>query len=313
MGRGIWLIVAFVLLAGGLTGPVASASAADFDVNLNIGRSGDRYVLKGPVDLRRGEVARSVIVGDGQVTVREGATVTDDLFVADGDVLVAGTVRGRIVTLGGRATLAPTAVVGDGIRYGSDRPVVAPGARVTGGVEKLDRNWDTGAKLIPALAWWVAMTVSTLVLGLLLLWLVPRVADATFEQMRDGGWGPAIGVGFALVIGLPLLAVIALVTFVGIPFGIGLLLALVPLAAVGYVTGAWVIGRGIVGPPGSRFGAFLAGWAILRVVGLIPFVGALVFFVTAMFGVGALVWTLLRSPRASRPAGGPESPLSPTI
>ncbi len=157
------------------------------------------------------------------------------------------------------------------------------------------------------------MSVSTLLLGLLLLVLGPRAADATFELMHDGGWGPALGVGFALAIGLPLLALLALVTFVGIPFAIGLLLALVPLAAIGYVTGAWVIGRSMVGPPDRQMLAFIAGWAILRVVGLIPFVGALVFIVTSMFGLGALAWTLLRSRPGRRPAGGPESPLSPTI
>ena len=71
----------------------------------------------------------------------------------------------------------------------------------------------------------IAVSVSTLILGLLLLWLAPRAAEATFARMREGGWGPSIGIGFVVVIGLPVLAFIALVTLVGIPFGIGLLLA----------------------------------------------------------------------------------------
>ena len=311
MGRRTWLITIAALLAGALGGPLTATAAAGVD--LDVGRAGDRYVLRGPVDLRAGEVARSIVVGHGRVTIRRGAIVTDDLVVASGKLEIAGTVRGRVVTLGDRAVLTPTAVVGDGIRWASDKPIVAPGAQVSGDVKELD--WKGNASpLIPAVVWWLAMSVSTLLLGALLLWLAPRAAEATAALMRDGGWGPALGVGFVLLIGLPLLALLALVTVVGIPFGIGLLLALAPLAAVGYVTAAWVLGRRMVGPPPDRrFLAFLAGWAVLRVAGLVPVLGALVFLVAALFGVGALAWALLRSRREGGPAGGPEAPLAPAI
>ena len=313
MNRRTWLIACAAVLAGALGGPFAASAAAGFDLHFDVGRNGDRYVVRGPVDLKAGEVARSIVVGHGPVTIRRGATVTDDLVVADGPLEIAGTVRGRVVTLGDRAVVTRTAVIGDGIRWASDKPVVAPGAQVSGGIEKLDWKGNSNP-LIPAAAWWLAMSISTLVLGLLLLWLAPRAAETTAALMRDGGWGPALGVGFVVLIGLPLLALLALVTVVGIPFAIGLLLALVPLAAVGYVTGAWVLGRRMVGPPPDRrFLAFLAGWAVLRVAGLVPVLGALVFFVTALFGVGALSWALLRARREGGATGGPVAPLAPAI
>jgi len=313
MGRRTWLIVCAALLAGALGGPLTATAAAGVDLHLDVGRTGDRFVLRGPVDLQAGEVARSVVVGHGPVTIRRGATVTEDLVVAEGPLTIAGTVRGRVVTLGNRAVVTRTAVIGDGIRWASDKPVVAPGAQVSGGIRKLDWNVSNATPLISAIAWWLAMSLSTLLLGTLLLWLAPRAAEATAALMRDGGWGPALGVGFVLVIGLPLLALLALVTVVGIPFAIGLLLALVPLAAVGYVTGAWVLGRRMVGPPDRRFLAFLAGWAVLRVAALVPVIGALVFLVTALFGVGALAWALLRARGEGGAAGGPEAPLAPAI
>jgi len=313
MNRRTWLIACAAVLAGALGGPFAASAAAGFDLHFDVGRNGDRYVVRGPVDLKAGEVARSIVVGHGPVTIRRGATVTDDLVVADGPLEIAGTVRGRVVTLGDRAVVTRTAVIGDGIRWASDKPVVAPGAQVSGGIEELDWKGNSNP-LIPAAAWWLAMSISTLVLGLLLLWLAPRAAETTAALMRDGGWGPALGVGFVVLIGLPLLALLALVTVVGIPFAIGLLLALVPLAAVGYVTGAWVLGRRMVGPPPDRrFLAFLAGWAVLRVAGLVPVLGALVFFVTALFGVGALAWALLRARSEGGATGGPEAPLAPAI
>lgn len=306
-------LLALVLAGSALAAPSAAPAAGDLNVTVDIGRTGDLFVLKGPVVVKAGETARTVVVVDGPVTVERGATVTDDLVAVDGPVVVAGTVRGRVVTLGDRATVTRTGVVGDGIRWGSDEPRVAPGAQVSGGISEVSLDVGDAAPFVPALAWWIAVSVSTFLLGLLLLWIAPRAADATFERMREGGWGPAIGVGFVLVIGLPVVAFIALVTLVGIPFGLGLLLALLPLGALGYVTGAWVLGRALVGPPGSRVVAFLAGWAILRAVGIVPFLGALVFAAVAMFGLGALTWALWHARTPTGPTTGPESPLAPAI
>lgn len=296
-----------------LLAPPAAHAETDVNVNVDIGRQGDRFVLKGPVTLKPGETARSVVVVDGTVTVPRGATITEDLVTIDAPAVIAGTVRGRVVTLGAPASVTPTGVVGDGIRWVSDAPRVAPGATVDGDVRQLDFNVRDGVPFVSALAWWIAVSVSTLVLGLLLLWLGPRAAEATATRMRDGGWGPSIGVGFVIVVGLPVLAVVALVTVVGVPFAFGLLLALLPLAGLGYVTGAWVLGRALVAPPGRPAVAFLTGWAILRAAGLVPFLGLLVFAVTAMFGLGALAWTLWHARRPPGPLRGPESPLAPAI
>ena len=64
---------------------------------------------------------------------------------------------------------------------------------------------------------------------------------------------------------LPILAVLALVTLVGLPLGIAVLLALLPLGAIAYVTTLWVVGRLVLKPPRGRVASFLVGWAIFRV------------------------------------------------
>ena len=64
---------------------------------------------------------------------------------------------------------------------------------------------------------------------------------------------------------MPLLAILALVTLVGIPFGIALLLAANPVLAVAYATGAWITGRRMLRSQStSPWAALLAGWGILR-------------------------------------------------
>src|SRR2546421_372105 len=90
-------------------------------------------------------------------------------------------------------------------------------------------------------------------------------------------------------------AVVMLVTLVGIPLGLGVLLALLPLGALCYVVSAYVLGRRLVKPPTGRIPAFLAGWGILRGAALVPFLGALTWFAATVFGLGVLVVALWRA------------------
>jgi hypothetical protein len=299
-------VLACLLAAAALCAPAAAATP---QVNVDVGGSGDQFVVKGAIALEPGQRAGTLVTVDGPITVPRGAVVRDDVFAVDGTVRIAGTVRGDVVTIGGRAILEPSAVVGGGVRWVSERPRVAPGARVGDGVEKVNTDVASAVPFLASVWWWVAVGLSTLALGMLLLWLAPRAADALSVRMRSD-WGPAIGVGFVLALLLPVVGLLAIATLVGVPFGIGVLLALLPLAALGYVTTAWVLGRLLVGPPRGRALAFLAGWAILRGVAALPLIGVLGFVVASVFGLGALAWTTWR---ARSIAGGPEAPVAPAI
>jgi hypothetical protein len=89
------------------------------------------------------------------------------------------------------------------------------------------------------------------------------------------------------------------------------LLALALLYTVGYVAGAHAIGRRLVKPPTSRFLAFLLGWGIVRVLGLVPILGGLVWTVVAIVGLGVL-WVASRGPRAQEmiPPAPPPAPVT---
>ena len=115
---------------------------------------------------------------------------------------------------------------------------------MAGQVSKEDwADAGSGWGWVSALAWWLAVSVSTLIVGALLVWLAPGALHAAERAVREH-LGATIGWGVAIAVGVPLLAVLALVTLVGIPFGIALLLAAIPVLAVAYATGAWIAGRG---------------------------------------------------------------------
>jgi hypothetical protein len=114
--------------------------------------------------------------------------------------------------------------------------------------------------------------------------------------------------GLAIFILLPILAVLALVTLVGLPLGLGVLLALLPLGAIAYVTTLWVVGRALVKPPRGRVVAFLAGWAIFSALALVPVLGILAWLAATVFGLGVLGLALWRARSPATPPARPPAP-----
>lgn len=103
--------------------------------------------------------------------------------------------------------------------------------------------------------------------------------------------------------GLPTIVALAIVTVVGIPFGVGLLLALPLLYAVGYVSLAWSAGRVIRPRSATALTAFLVGWAIVRALAVVPFLEGLLWFPGAALGLGVLLagaWDARQPSAASR-------------
>ena len=261
----------------------------------------DHVVITGGAVVAPGQTAGDVIVIDGTVTI--AGYVTGDVVSVSGPIRLTGRVDGDVIAVSDRAVLGPRARVGGDLRYGDERPRLAPGAKVAGEISNED--WADAAGgwgWVSAFAWWLAVSVSTLIVGVLLVWLAPGALYAAARAV-DEHLGATIGWGVAIAIGAPLLAVLALVTLVGIPFGVGLLLAAIPVLLVAYTTTAWVVGRRVLrNRSQSPWAMLLAGWGILRLTALIPVVGGLVGLVATVLGLGALTVALWRARTPNAPA-----------
>jgi hypothetical protein len=267
----------------------------------------DHVVITGGAVVPVGQTAGDIVVLDGTVNIAGRAT--GDVVSVSGPVRVTGRVDGDLIAVSERAFLGPTARVGGDLRYGDERPVLARGARVGGKISNED--WADAANgwgWVSVFGWWLAVAVSTLIVGALLVWLAPGALYAAERAVRER-LGATIGWGVAISIGVPLLAILALVTVVGIPFGVALLLAAIPVLLVAYATTAWIVGRRVLrNRSASPWAALLAGWAILRVLALIPVAGALVGLAATVVGLGALAVALWRARRPGAPAARPEAP-----
>lgn len=261
-------------------------------------------VLSGQVDVSADEIVRDVVVLHGGVTV--DGVVDGSVVVLDGPATIRGEVTRDVIALNG------VVVVADGARIGHDlvtprTPQVAVGAAIDGVVRRVRTDWRLRGLGVSWLWSWLAVSASTLALGLLLVLFAPRAADAALHSAGTRPGNTAVA-ALGVAIGLPALAVIAILTIVGIPFGVGVLLAFALLYAVGYVATAWMVGRLVRPPATSQFEAFVIGWVVVRVVAVVPFLEGLLWFPGAALGLGALcaaAWGARRTPTTPTiPAAG---------
>lgn len=256
-------------------------------------------VISGNVAVDRGEAVDGVFVANGDVRI--AGRVNGDVIVLSGDVLVSGTIDGDLFTASGRARLLSSAEVTGDVEYGDEHPRVALDARVHGDVTKQD--WpDVGGLVswVGGFVVWLAVTLSMLVLGALLLLIAPGAADSIYARSRER-IGPVIAIGIAVLLVLPVIAFVAAITIFGLPLALVVGLALLPLGAVAYVAAAYALGRRILQPPHGRMLSLLAGLAILRIAALVPFLGLLVGLAGLIFGLG-LIGAAIGAARPSEPA-----------
>jgi len=293
----------FLLLSVMFVASFVSATTAAAAGTLEMtGSSDPLVVLSGRVDVPENTHVAEVVVFHGPVTV-EGM-VHGDVVALDGPVSVSGIVTGSVVALNGPVSIEAGAhVVGDVVSR--EAVALSKDARIDGTVQETSPSLEVSLHLLGFVAWWIPVTFSTLLLGLLMLWWFPKAVEAAVVATHSDT-ARVVGWGLLVFVGLPVLSVFALITLVGFPFGIGLMLASGFLYSMGYVLGMSAIGeRMVTGRPRPVLG-FIAGWAALRIVALVPYVSGLFTLAAIVVGLGGAAAALRR--RRSRSRTAPEPP-----
>ncbi|MGZ8562432.1 MAG: hypothetical protein ACXWWU_02315 [Candidatus Limnocylindria bacterium] len=257
------------------------------------------FVTGGDVEIAAGEQADAVIVINGNARV--DGTV-NALVVFDGTATVRGATLETLVVINGSAELAAgTTVLGD-VHQFSSTITRADGVEIGGSIRDLSGDIATFGLFIGAalVVLWIGFGLATLLVGLLVAGLAARqVRAATALISRETG--TTILVGLASIVLPPLVAVLLMLTVIGIPAGIGLLVVLWPAVAfIGYIVAAIWLGEWLLNrrspeatPARRPYAAAALGLAVGFVIGLVPFVTAIL----STLGLGAVVlasWRTLR-------------------
>jgi cytoskeletal protein CcmA (bactofilin family) len=236
-------------------------------------------------------------------------TIADSVLAMAGQTEINGSIgrslklRGQDVTIGSSAQIA-----GRTQFEGRNQPLVMAGAKLG---SPLEYTKQTPAPVYTTWRYYwhqILRWGAAFLLGLVLSLLTPAVfMDAARAANKVG---LSMGIGLLFLVGIPVAAIIACVTIVGL--GLGIVTLLIYLVAVymsqifvGQWLGEKMLGSGIgIGPVLARLAL---GLAVLRVIRVIPFVGPLSMWVVIVWGLGAYILALHKRLR-HQDTGGQLSP-----
>jgi cytoskeletal protein CcmA (bactofilin family) len=344
-----WYDLGNVYLAAGIArtaGPVGGDFYAvggqvtiDHPIQGEVFAAGGRVTVAAPVDddlhVMGGDVTIAapvhgeVAVAAGTIAIAKDARIDGKVSLAGGNVEIAGTLErgGRIfadrIVISGqvsgglrivarRIEIAASAKIEGPIHFTSRRaPVIAPGAQVEGPVTAMpSRAPEKTAEVRRTGEWAVPVFYAGLwAAGILLLLVLPGFTIAAQDRVRAAPW-QSLALGTALVFALPVVALLLIVTVVGIPIAFALVALYSVLLLAGFLTALFFvaerIGRLLRGgrSPGTgwRVGLLLAVLVLLALVARLPVAGGLVALLALLFGVGALGLQLYRQYADRRPA-----------
>lgn len=290
------------ILIGGGTVSVVSDVGDDVRIgggNITIaGKVGNDVVVAGGQTQISGSVGGDVVWVGGSLAVN--APVGGKMQLAGGQVVINSHVSGNVEFKGTKLTLGKDAVIDGNLDYtAASEATVEAGAKVMGKTTYTEQTSPKGSPLSTKgiiailsaffLGKFLASLLFALVLGL-------SFKRCTFMLINNATAHPVqeIGRGLIVLIVLPIASVIALITLIGIPFGVlGLLLfgALMLTASAG----AAVLLGSLVHKQFYKSAEYQLTWKtvllgvlIFSLIGLIPIIGGLAKFILILIALGSI-------------------------
>lgn len=305
--------------------------AAGYNVNAN--GTGEYCMVAGYNTALSGDVEKDAFAAGYAVT--QSGAVGRDAYIMGNDVYINGTVGRNLYVGGSRVILsgridgdvyvnAENITVSDGaeikgtLRYNDDATLICGDPAVLGGTDTYSNAVEGYTQELPAeksigrIIWeklriYLGLAAAALVLLVLTpLW---SVVDGKYTGEPFGKYARAFGIGFGVLAGVPLAAILLMVMQVGLRLAfvlLGLYLAaiLVAPAFLGFFLGG-LIWRRLIKKPACRWAELLIGilaWWILKLIPVLSFITGLV---AVPLGLGVITLLLEKSgtaPTAPTPA-----------
>jgi hypothetical protein len=229
--------------------------------------------------------------------------------------VVNGRVDGDVLLTGDDLRLGPGARISGQVSYRSgDDLVIDPGAEVSGGVWQVtsDRAWRRAAQGATIVGG-ITLSIGIMLLGVILVLAMPRFSREAVAAIRQQPW-QVLGLGIAVLVGVPVLLVLLVVTIVGIPLAVLFGFAYGALLMLGYLVGALFVGDfalGRIDPAKLDSAWWRALFLVLAIVAIafvkaVPVVGPLACGLLFLAGLGAFTlraWSGFRNDPAAGVSG----------
>ncbi len=264
-----------------------------------------------------GKVGGGITMFGGTLAI-DGHLNRDILFFGE-EINVNGSVGGGIREKGNMLIVGPNARVDGPVKFEGNKPAeIAPGAKLASPVEFKQMERKRDYRESNYYIWRVIWTAAFILFGMVLFLLAPGFARETISSAER--YGAPIGLGILVFFGVPLAAIIACITVVGLPLGV-LTLAfwMLMLCCAEIVVGA-VIGNLILGKATDTWGMIgrmALGFVTVRIVytplAQVHVLGLLAALGIWMWGMGAISLALYQRLQPVITPNMPSGPYAPPI
>ena len=303
----------------------AFVSGGDVDIRAPVGRN--LFAAGGEVTLEAA-VEGSARMAGGTIRIAPEARVVGDATLAGGSITVDGPIGGDLRAFGERITvnarvdgdlqfagddlrIGPDARIGGSVIYtGGGRFAIDPAAQVMGGIKKAtsERDWHRltrGATIVGG----ITLSFGMMLLGALLVLALPRFSREAAASIRRMPW-QSIGIGLAMLVGVPVMLAVLVVTLIGIPLAVLLAFAYGALLVLGWLVAALFLGDLALGRIDAKkldSAWWRALFLLLAIVAIafirqVPVAGPIAWGILFLAGVGAFTlraWAGLRGDPAA--------------
>ena len=280
--------------------------------------------------LLKGTIGRNVMVAGGDINIdrdtKIGGSISSfaghetidghvgrDVLAMGGQVTITGDIQGSAKIRSGELIIDSSARVGGPIDFTSDNaPQVSSGAKLASPVHYEKPKHREDYRNVHYYIWQVIWTAAYVLFGLVLFALMPKFSDEAVKSAEQ--YGAAAGLGVLVGFGLPIAAVIACFTVVGLFIGVSAFFLWYGAlyfgqVIVGALVGQWMMGR--TSELWPLIGRMALGFVVLRLCTMIPHVGFWVKYGAAFWGIGAISLAVYRRLQPVIAPGMPSPPPLP--
>ena len=327
--RGILFSMGNSVSAGGT---YEYAMLAGNDVNVSGACENDAF-LAGRSVSSAGPVARDLYAA-GQ-TVRVSGEVGRDFFAAANTVVIGADIGGNVYLSAENINIDDGVTIGGRLRYNSSAKISAPQS-VLASAETYESKSSEPEVEVEAPKAPTRMSrvkdkifgyVGLLLVGFGLLWLTPlwEVLDARYTGVPFGRYARAFGIGFAVLAGLPIAAILLMITGFGVRPAFVLLLVYATVLTIAPLFISFFVGvllwRTVFKQKANYWIELPVGLLVWRILTLIPGVKFAVGLVSAPLALGVITLLLggQKAAKAQPPVEPPvfepaaEPPVEPTV
>ncbi len=303
------LLIGGEVTFNGFAGDDLRCAGGNLRISKNV--AGDLVITGGTVIIDKGVTIGGLLASGGRMTVDgnvngevKGAfgelylngTMLKDIDCRGGKITVNGTVNGKSTLAAPNITIGNDAVFNNDVRYWNKKGSLDFKQSLKNSKASYDSSlrirtgewYYLGAATILGLLWWLGM-------ALLMIVIVQYLFSAPMKKAADTFFNntlKSLGFGFLYFIAVPVAAVIAFVTVIGVPVGLLLIVGYIILLLLASVITSVLLANWLNNRNNYNWNywrmvfAALGIFILLKLVSLVPFAGwlTMLFLVCTAFG-----------------------------